>query len=180
VQKTIHFLLIFQDLPFDSSGQKFIIYSADLWIKYCTNKHYFCVAYIIIQLVFIIKAHYSLRGTNWIFVQCRLIWVLNLLWQSALRQVFPRAPQFSSVITFPPILLAHYRVNKYSYQKEKRERPGTCQKKSPHECVISCFRPNHVLRLSGMLTRRLMVISCRRFGTLCPNFKDQADWRWDL
>ena len=121
-------------------------------------------------------ATYSLWGTNWIFVQCRLISVLNLLWQSALRQIFSRAPRFSSVINFPPILFAHH-VNKYSYHKDKRERPGKLQKKkSPFECLISGFRRNRGLRLSGMLTRLLLFVSCRRFGTLCPNLKDPADW----
>ena len=38
------------------------------------------------------------------------------------------------------------------------------------------FRRNQHVRLSGMLTRRLLVVTCRRFGTLCPNFKNQADW----
>jgi hypothetical protein len=52
---------------------------------------------------------------------------------------------------------------------------GTC-KKRPIECVISAFRRNRGLRLSGMLTLCLLVVSCRRFGTLCPNFKDQAGW----
>jgi hypothetical protein len=57
---------------------------------------------------------------------------------------------------------------------------GTCKKKKkkkcPFECMISGFRRNRGLRLSGMLTRHLLVVSCRPFGTLCPNFKDQADW----
>lgn len=53
---------------------------------------------------------------------------------------------------------------------------ATCQKKSPFECVISGFRRNRRFRLYGMLTRRLLVVSCRRFGTLCPYFKDHSDW----
>ena len=50
------------------------------------------------------------------------------------------------------------------------------KKKCPFQFVILGFRRNRRARLSGMLTRRLLVVSCRRFGTLCPGFEDQADW----